>query len=334
VTHLAASDRYSSLEYRRTGRSGLLLPPISLGLWQNFGDTRTFGVQRDIILHAFDRGITHIDLANNYGPPPGEAERVFGRVLDADLRPYRDELIISTKAGYTMQPGPYGDWGSRKYLLSSLDASLARMGLDYVDIFYHHRPDPETPVEETAGALATAVQSGRALYAGVSNYSPEQTSAMAAALAEHKVPLLIHQPRYNMFDRRIERGLFPVLEEHGIGAIVFSPLAQGLLTDRYLKGVPADSRAASSPFLSAENISETYLERARALQAVAEGRGQSLAQLALTWVLRQPAITSALIGASSVEQLDQNLAALDAPALTDEEIAAIEPHAVDGTGTR
>ncbi|MCU1437525.1 MAG: L-glyceraldehyde 3-phosphate reductase, partial [Naasia sp.] len=225
MTHQPAADRYSTLEYRRTGRSGLLLPPISLGLWQNFGDTRAYATQRDIVLHAFDRGITHIDLANNYGPPPGEAERVFGRMLAADMRPYRNELVISTKAGYSMHPGPYGDWGSRKHLLSSLDASLARMGLDYVDIFYSHRPDPGTPIEETAGALATAVHSGRALYAGISNYSPEGTAAMVAALAEHRVPLLIHQPRYNMFDRHIERGLFPVLEEHGVGAIVFSPLA-------------------------------------------------------------------------------------------------------------
>ncbi|WP_210480935.1 L-glyceraldehyde 3-phosphate reductase [Naasia sp. SYSU D00948] len=333
--YVAAPDRYSILDYRRTGRSGLLLPPISLGLWHNFGDERSLDSQRAILRRAFDRGITHFDLANNYGPPPGSAERNFGRILAEDLRPYRDELIVSTKAGYYMHPGPYGEWGSRKYLLSSLDASLRRMGLEYVDIFYSHRPDPDTPIEETAGALATAVTSGKALYVGVSNYSPEQTARAAEVLADLKVPLVIHQPRYSMFDRHIEEGLFPVLEQYGIGSIAFSPLAQGLLTDRYLAGdIPPDSRAATSQFLSPDRIDETYLERARALNAIAERRGQTLAQLALAWVLRQPTVTSALIGASSVEQLDQNLAALDAPPLTEEEIAEIDPYAVHGTALR
>ena len=334
-TYAPAPDRYSILDYRRTGRSGLLLPPVSLGLWHNFGDERAIATQRGILRAAFDRGITHFDLANNYGPPAGAAERGFGRIFAEDFRRYRDELVLSTKAGYFMSEGPYGEWGSRKHLLSSLDASLSRMGLDYVDIFYSHRPDPDTPIEETAGALATAVTSGRALYVGVSNYSPEQTVRAAEVLASLNVPLLIHQPRYSMFDRHIEDGLFPVLEERGIGAIVFSPLAQGLLTDRYLAGdIPADSRAATSVFLSPDRIDETYLQRARALNAIAQRRGQTLAQLALTWVLRQPAVTSALIGASSVEQLDQNLAALTAAPLTDDEIADIEPLAVHGTGLR
>jgi len=302
-------------------------------LWHNFGDERSYDTQRAIVRRAFDLGITHFDLANNYGPPPGSAEINFGRILKDDLLPYRDEIIVSSKAGYGMWAGPYGEWGSRKTLLSSLDQSLGRLGLDYVDIFYSHRPDPDTPIEETMGALATAVHQGKALYAGISNYSPEQTVKAAAALAEHKVPLLIHQPRYSMFDRHIEDGLFEVLDQVGAGSIVFSPLAQGLLTDRYLDGqVPGDSRAATSRFLSAEKISETYLERARALNEIASGRGQTLAQLALRWVLRQPQVTSALIGASSVKQLEQNVAALDAPDLTADEIAAIEPHAVHGTG--
>ena len=334
-SYAAAPDRYTILDYRRTGRSGLLLPPVSLGLWHNFGDERALETQRDILRGAFDRGITHFDLANNYGPPAGAAERNFGRILADDLRPYRDELVISTKAGYFMSDGPYGEWGSRKHLLSSLDASLGRMGLDYVDIFYSHRPDPETPIEETAGALATAVTSGKALYVGVSNYSPEQTVRAAEVLASLGVPLLIHQPRYSMFDRQIEEGLFPVLEEHGIGAIVFSPLAQGLLTDRYLAGdIPADSRAATSRFLSPDRIDETYLQRARALNEIAQRRGVTLAQLALLWVLRQPAITSALIGASSVAQLEQNLAAVAAEPLSEDEIAEIEPLAVHGTALR
>jgi L-glyceraldehyde 3-phosphate reductase len=333
MTFLADENRYESMHYARTGRSGLILPRVSLGLWHNFGDERSYDTQRAIVRRAFDLGITHFDLANNYGPPPGSAEINFGRILKDDLLPYRDEIIVSSKAGYEMWAGPYGEWGSRKTLLSSLDQSLGRLGLDYVDIFYSHRPDPDTPIEETMGALATAVHQGKALYAGISNYSPEQTVKAAAALAEHKVPLLIHQPRYSMFDRHIEDGLFEVLDQVGAGSIVFSPLAQGLLTDRYLDGqVPGDSRAATSRFLSAEKISETYLERARALNEIASGRGQTLAQLALRWVLRQPQVTSALIGASSVKQLEQNVAALDAPDLTADEIAAIEPHAVHGTG--
>ena len=322
------------MQYARTGRSGLKLPRISLGLWNNFGGDRPLETQRAIVRRAFDLGVTHFDLANNYGPPEGSAESNFGRILASDLTPYRDELVISTKAGYGMWEGPYGDFGSRKYMLSSLDQSLGRLGLDYVDIFYSHRPDPETPIEETMGALATAVTSGRALYAGISNYDAAQTRAAAAAIAEFGVPLLIHQPRYNMFDRHIEGdGLFPVLEELGIGSIVFSPLAQGLLTDRYLAGIPSDSRAAEGRWINSDTISEEYLGRARALNELAAARGQSLAQLALSWVLRVPQVTSALIGASSVRQLENSLAALAAEPLTDAEIAAIEPHAVHGTGS-
>ena len=335
MTYLANADRYQSVDYHRVGRSGLKLPAVSLGLWNNFGFDRPLEAQRAILRRAFDLGVTHFDLANNYGPPAGSAETNFGRIFADDFRPYRDELIISTKAGYDMWEGPYGEWGSRKYLLSSLDASLGRMGLDYVDIFYSHRPDPETPIEETMGALATAVTSGRALYAGISNYSTEQTVAAHRALAEHKIPLLIHQPRFNMFDRHIEtEGLLPVLDELGMGSIVFSPLAQGMLTDRYLKGIPADSRAAEGRWINSENISASYLERANALNEIAKGRGQSLAQLALTWVLRHPQVTSALIGASSVPQLENNIAALDSAPLTDDEIAAIEPFAVHGTSDR
>jgi L-glyceraldehyde 3-phosphate reductase len=331
---IADADRYSAMRYERTGRSGLKLPRISLGLWNNFGDDRPLETQRAIVRRAFDLGVTHFDLANNYGPPEGSAESNFGRILARDLAPYRDELVISTKAGYGMWSGPYGDFGSRKYLLSSLDQSLGRLGVDYVDIFYSHRPDPETPIEETMGALATAVTSGRALYAGLSNYDAAQTRAAAAAIAEFGVPLLIHQPRYNMFDRHVESdGLFPVLGELGIGSIVFSPLAQGLLTDRYLAGVPADSRAAEGRWMTPDTIDETYLDRARALNAVAAERGQSLAQLALSWVLRVPEVTSALIGASSVRQLENNLAALEAGPLTDAELATIEPLAVHGTGS-
>jgi L-glyceraldehyde 3-phosphate reductase len=332
VTFDPAENRYASMNYRRTGRSGLQLPAVSLGLWHNFGHERPIDTQRAILRRAFDLGVTHFDLANNYGPPYGSAETNFGRVFAEDFRPFRDEMIISSKAGYDMWPGPYGNFGSRKYLLASLDQSLGRLGLDYVDIFYSHRPDPETPIEETMGALASAVHQGKALYVGVSNYSPEQTRAAAAALAEHKVPLLIHQPRYSMFDRHAEDGLFPVLDELGVGSIVFSPLAQGLLTDRYLNGdVPADSRIATSRFLSESALTDTYLSRARALNDIAAGRGQSLAQLAVSWILRQSTVTSVLVGASSVAQLEQNVAALDAPALTEEEIAAIEPHAVHGT---
>jgi L-glyceraldehyde 3-phosphate reductase len=334
-TYLPAADRYDRMPYQRSGRSGLLLPRLSLGLWHNFGHGRSIDSQRAIIRRAFDLGITHFDLANNYGPPPGSAETNFGRVLAEDLAPYRDELIVSSKAGYRMWDGPYGEWGSRKNLLASLDQSLGRLGLEYVDIFYSHRFDPDTPLEETMGALATAVTSGRALYAGVSNYSPEATRRAAEILAGHGVPLTIHQPSYSMFNRHIESGLLPVLDEVGAGSIVFSPLQQGLLTDRYLDGqVPEGSRAATSAFLPADRIDGTYLERARGLNAIAEGRGQTLAQLALTWVLRHPQVTSALIGASSVTQLEQNVAALDAPALTAEELALIEPLAVDGTARR
>ncbi|MHB1171547.1 MAG: L-glyceraldehyde 3-phosphate reductase [Lacisediminihabitans sp.] len=334
ANYVAAADRYTSIGYKRTGRSGVRLPAVSLGLWNNFGFDRPIDTQRAILRRAFDLGVTHFDLANNYGPPAGSAETNFGRIFADDFRPYRDELIISSKAGYDMWDGPYGEWGSRKYLLASLDQSLGRMGLDYVDIFYSHRPDPDTPVEETMGALATAVTSGKALYAGISNYSPEQTLAAHQALAEHRIPLLIHQPRYSMFDRHIEDGLFPVLDELGMGCIVFSPLAQGLLTDRYLAGIPVDSRAAEGRWMTGDNIDDSYLERARALNGIAQQRGQSLAQLALSWVLRQPQVTSALIGASSVAQLENNVAALQGAALSAEEIAAIEPFAVHGTGSR
>jgi L-glyceraldehyde 3-phosphate reductase len=332
MTYVAADNRYESMPYRRSGKTGLQLPEISLGLWHNFGFDRPIDTQRAILRRAFDLGVNHFDLANNYGPPAGSAETNFGRIFADDFRPYRDELVISTKAGYYMWEGPYGEWGSRKYMLASLDQSLGRMGLDYVDIFYSHRPDPNTPIEETVGALATAVQQGKALYAGISSYSPEQTRAAVAAIAEHKVPIVIHQPRYNMFDRRMENGLLEALDETGMGSIVFSPLAQGLLTDRYLDGnVPSDSRAAQNHFLSSTSISEEYLKKARALNEVARERGQSLAQLALSWVLRHPQVTSALIGASSVRQLEQNIAALQAAPLSAEELAAIEPNAVDGT---
>jgi L-glyceraldehyde 3-phosphate reductase len=332
MPYSASSDRYKLLEYSRVGRSGLKLPRISLGLWNNFGNDKPLENQRAILRRAFDLGITHFDLANNYGPPDGSAESNFGRIFAEDFRGYRDELLISTKAGYYMWPGPYGEWGSRKYLLSSLDQSLGRLGLDYVDIFYSHRPDPETPIEETMGALATAVTSGKALYAGISNYSPEQTVAAHAALSAHGIPLLIHQPKYNMFERHIEGGLFPVLDELGMGSIVFSPLSQGLLTDRYISGtVPAGSRASEGRWLQPGPIGDEYLERVRGLTSIATARGQSLAQLALLWVLRHPQVTSALVGASSVAQLENNLAALDGDALSDDEIAAIEPFAVDGT---
>ena len=338
----AADDRYDAMPYRRTGRSGLDLPALSLGLWHNFGDVNPLETQRAVLRRAFDLGITHFDLANNYGPPYGSAEENFGRHLAQDLRPYRDELVISSKAGYDMWPGPYGDGGSRKYLLSSLDQSLTRLGLDYVDVFYSHRPDPSVPLEETMGALHTAVTSGRALYAGISNYSPSATREAARILADLGTPLLIHQPSYSMFNRHVEQvaegeteSLLDAVGDLGIGMIVFSPLAQGLLTGRYLSGdVPAGSRAATSRFLSAEQIGDTYLARARALNEIAGARGQSLAQLALTWVLRDPRVTSALIGASSVAQLEDNVAALRAEPLTAEEIAAIEPHAVDGTARR
>jgi L-glyceraldehyde 3-phosphate reductase len=330
----AHADRYATTEYARVGRSGLRLPRVSLGLWNNFGADRAIENQRAILRRAFDLGITHFDIANNYGPPDGSAETNYGIVHAQDFIPYRDELIISSKAGYYMWPGPYGEWGSRKYLLSSLEQSLKRTGLEYFDIFYSHRPDPDTPIEETMGALASAVHAGKALYVGVSNYSPEQTLAAAAALAEHKIPLTIHQPRYNMFDRHIERALLPVLDQIGAGSIVFSPLDQGLLTDRYLKGIPSDSRAAEGRWMTENTIDPQYLELAKSLNEIAAARGQSLAQLALTWVLRHPQVTSALIGASSVAQLENNFAALDSPPLTPEELALIEPLAVDGAGSR
>jgi L-glyceraldehyde 3-phosphate reductase len=330
MAYVADPQRYDTMTYRRTGRSGLLLPGISLGLWQNFGDTRPIGTQRAILRRAFDLGVTHFDLANNYGPPYGAAELNFSKIFGEDFTPYRDELIISSKAGFDMWPGPYGNWGSRKYVLASLDQSLARMGLDYVDIFYHHRPDPLTPIEETAGALATAVNSGRALYVGISSYNPEQTTAMADALAVHNIPLLIHQPSYNMFNRWVEDGLLDILDKRGIGGIAFVPLSQGLLTDRYLSGdVPTDSRAALNGSLQSARITPEYLERARALNEIAKGRGQTLAQMALLWILRKPEITSALIGASSVAQLEENVGALSSPPLTEDEIAAIEPYATE-----
>lgn len=331
----AADSRYEHMPYRRTGRSGLDLPALSLGMWHNFGEVNPMETQRAVIRRAFDLGITHFDLANNYGPPYGSAEANFGRHLVQDLAPYRDELVISSKAGYDMWPGPYGDGGSRKYLLSSLDQSLSRLGLDYVDIFYSHRPDLSVPLEETMGALHTAVASGRALYAGISNYSPSRTREAERILRELGTSLLIHQPNYSMFDRHVEHiaageseSLLDAVGDLGVGMIAFSPLAQGLLTDRYLSGaVPADSRAATSPFLSPDAISVSYLSRVRALTEVAAAREQSLAQLALTWVLRDPRVTSAIIGASSVAQLEDNVGALTAPPLTEDEIAAIEPYA-------
>jgi L-glyceraldehyde 3-phosphate reductase len=328
----AADDRYdesTGMHYRRTGRSGLRLPALSLGLWQNFGTDRPEETQRAILRRAFDRGVTHIDLANNYGPPYGRAEENFGRYLADDFKPYRDELVISTKAGYDMWPGPYGQGGgSRKYVLASLDQSLDRLGLDYVDIFYSHRFDPETPVEETMTALDTAVRSGRALYVGISSYSPAKTREAAEIARDLGTPLLIHQPSYSMLNRWIEGGLLDELEQQGMGCIVFTALAQGLLTDRYLHGVPADSRAARDDS-TITGLDEETLERVRALNRVAEARGQKLAQLALQWVLRDERVTSAVIGASSVEQLDTNLDALSAPPLTDEELAEIDRHAVD-----
>lgn len=331
----AAANRYDQMQYRRCGSSGLQLPELSLGLWHSFGDVDNFKTQRDILRRAFDLGITHFDLANNYGPPYGSAETNFGKHYRSDWNRYRDELIISTKAGYDMWPGPYGEWGSRKYLLASLDQSLNRMGIPYVDIFYSHRFDPRTPLEETMGALATAVQSGRALYVGISNYSPEATRQAKEILASMGVPLLIHQPRYNMFDRTIERsGLLDVLGQLGVGSIVFSPLAQGLLTDRYLKGIPKDSRAARAKYLKPDSIDDEYLERANSLNRIAQERGQTLAQLAISWCLRHPQVTSALIGASSVQQLENNYQALAAKAWTPSELAEIEQFAVDGTGAK
>ncbi len=329
MTYLAAPDRYSQLPYRRCGRSGLQLPEISLGLWQNFGGDRPLDTQRAIIRRAFDLGVTHFDLANNYGPPYGSAEQNFGRIFAEDLRPYRDELIISTKAGYDMWPGPYGDWGSRKYLLASLDQSLARMGLDYVDIFYSHRADPQTPLEETMGALATAVSSGKALYAGISSYSPQRTAQAAAILRGLGAPLLIHQPSYSMLNRWIEQGLLGTLAEVGAGCIAFSPLAQGLLTGKYADGIPAGSRASKPGSLTADQLSEQNRSHVRALARIATARGQSLAQMALAWALRDARVTSVLIGASSVAQLEENLAAAGQPPFSQEELAAIDAHAVE-----
>ncbi|MGW0464073.1 L-glyceraldehyde 3-phosphate reductase [Streptomyces sp. NPDC003027] len=330
----ASADRYDHMEYRRTGRSGLRLPAISLGLWHNFGDDRTLGSQRAILRRAFDLGVTHFDLANNYGPPPGSAELNFGKIFAQDFAPYRDELIVSTKAGYLMHPGPYGEWGSRKYLMSSLDASLKRMGLDHVDIFYSHRFDPHTPLEETMGALASAVQQGKALYVGVSSYTSEQTAEAAGILREMGVPALIHQPSYSMINRWTEEdGLLDTLEAAGMGCISFVPLAQGLLTNKYLTGVPEGSRATQGKSLDPNLLSDEVLRRLRGLAEIAERRGQSLAQLALSWVLRDERMTSALIGASSVGQLEENVAALSGPPLTEEELKEIDSFAVDTEGT-
>lgn len=329
VSYLADSARYDQISYRRSGRSGLQLPAVSLGLWQNFGGDRPYESGRAIVRRAFDLGVTHFDLANNYGPPYGAAEENFGRMLADDLHPYRDELVISTKAGYDMWPGPYGNWGSRKYLLASLDQSLDRMGLDYVDIFYSHRVDPETPLEETMGALAAAVNSGRALYAGISSYSAERTRAAAALLREMGVPLLIHQPSYSMLNRWIEPELLDVLEEVGAGCIAFSPLGQGMLTDRYLGGVPEGSRASRAGSLSTDLLTEENLGRVRSLHEIAQRRGQSLAQLAISWTLRDSRVTSALIGASSVPQLEQNLAATRNLDFSADELVEIDKYAVD-----
>jgi L-glyceraldehyde 3-phosphate reductase len=330
VTYLAADGRYDAMTYRRCGRSGIQLPAISLGLWHNFGGETPLETQRAIARRAFDLGITHFDLANNYGPPYGSAEENFGRLLASDFKPYRDELIVSTKAGWDMWPGPYGDLGSRKYLLASLDQSLARLGLDYVDIFYSHRFDPDTPLEETMGALDTAVRSGRALYAGISSYSPERTLEAATILRRMGTPLLIHQPSYSMLNRWIEHGLLDTLEEIGAGCIAFSPLAQGMLTSKYLDGVPAESRMARDSSLSPDLLTEQNLTHIRALNGIAEQRGQSLAQLALAWALRDPRVTSVLVGASSVGQLEDNVAALDHLDFTDDELAEIDRHAVEG----
>jgi L-glyceraldehyde 3-phosphate reductase len=329
MTYVPAEDRYDHMPYRRCGRSGLQLPAISLGLWQNFGDDRPIDTQRAIVHRAFDLGITHFDLANNYGPPYGSAEINFGRLLAEDLRPWRDELVISTKAGYDMWPGPYGEWGSRKYLLASLDQSLARMGLDYVDIFYSHRLDPDTPLEETLGAVDTAVRQGKALYAGISSYSAQRTEEAIGILRDLGTPLLIHQPSYSLLNRWIEPDLLDVLGREGVGAIVFSPLGQGMLTDRYLDGIPDDSRAARDGSLSKSMLSDENLERVRALDEIAQRRGQTLAQLALAWTLRDPRVTSTLIGASSVQQLEDNVGALARLDFDDDELAEIEKYAVD-----
>jgi L-glyceraldehyde 3-phosphate reductase len=329
VTYVPVADRYDRMEYRRSGRSGLQLPAISLGLWQNFGHERPVETSRAIVRRAFDRGITHFDLANNYGPPYGSAEEVFGTLLAKDLAPFRDELVISTKAGYDMWPGPYGEWGSRKYLLASLDQSLERMGLEYVDIFYSHRFDPETPLEETMGALATAVHQGKALYAGISSYSAAKTREAAALLRDLGTPLLIHQPSYSMLNRWIEPEVLDALEEEGVGCIAFSPLAQGMLTDRYLDGVPEGSRASRPGSLSRELLTDQALAKIRALNEIAARRGQTLAQMAIAWVLRDPRMTSALVGVSSVEQLEANLAALERLDFDENELAEIDGYATE-----
>lgn len=328
--YVPAPDRYQHTPYARCGRSGLQLPRISLGLWQNFGSDAPFANAREMVLKSFDRGITHFDLANNYGPPPGSAEENFGRILRQDLAAHRDEIIISTKAGYYMWPGPYGEWGSRKYLLSSLDQSLQRMGLDYVDIFYSHRFDPNTPLEETMGALDAAVRSGRALYVGISSYGPNKTREAAAILRAQKTPFVIHQPSYSMLNRWVEEGLLDVLEQEGIGCIAFSPLAQGLLTTKYLNGIPANSRAAQGGSFGKAMLSERNLDNVRALHQIAQRRGQSLAQMAIAWVLRKPQVTSALIGASRWSQIEECLGAVQAPSFSAEELREIDHHAMDG----
>ncbi len=329
MTYVAATDRYDGMPYRRSGRSGLKLPAMALGFWQNFGGERPLEHSRTIVRRAFDLGITHFDLANNYGPPYGSAEETFGTLMDKDLRPYRDELVISTKAGWDMWPGPYGEFGSRKYLLASLDQSLARMQLDYVDIFYSHRPDPETPFEETMGALDTAVRQGKALYAGISSYSAEQTREAHRILTSLGTPLLIHQPSYSMLNRWIEDGLLDVLGELGIGCIVFSPLAQGMLSDRYLHGIPEGSRATQHGSLSTDMLTDQALAKIRALNEIAQRRGQTLAQMALAWTLRDPRVTSTLPGASSIEQFEANVAALDRLDFSDDELAEIDRYATD-----
>ena len=329
MTYVPAAERYDRMQYRRSGRSGLQLPAISLGLWNNFGDDRPLETSRAILRSAFDLGILHFDLANNYGPPYGSAEETFGRLLEQDLRPYRDELVISTKAGYDMWPGPYGEWGSRKYVLASLDQSLQRMGLDYVDIFYSHRFDPETPLEETMGALDTAVRQGKALYVGISSYSAEKTREAAAIMRGLGTPLVIHQPSYSMLNRWIEPDLLDAIGDEGIGCIAFSPLAQGLLTDRYLDGVPEGSRASRNLSLSPDQLTEQTLAKVRALNEIAQRRGQKLAQMAVAWILRDPRVTSALVGASSVEQLEANVAALDNLDFTPDELEEIDRYATE-----
>ena len=329
MTYLPATERYDRMAYRRSGRSGLLLPAISFGLWQNFGTERPLETSRAIVRRAFDLGITHFDLANNYGPPYGSAEESFGRLLRQDLAPYRDELVVSTKAGYDMWPGPYGEWGSRKYLLASLDQSLGRMGLDYVDIFYSHRFDPETPLEETMGALDAAVRQGKTLYVGISSYSAQKTREAAAILRELGTPLLIHQPSYSLLNRWIEPELLDALGELGVGCICFSPLAQGMLTDRYLDGVPAGSRASLDGTFSRSLLTDEALAKIRALNEIADRRGQTLAQMALAWTLRDERVTSALVGASSVEQLEQNVGALERLDFTADELAEIDRYATE-----